>query len=105
MQNYYLTFGVKYNHEVHPCWSIATGGGWVRIEALSYDEARLIARQFFGLAWAFIYPEVRFNVKDDRPFYPDGELLHIKQLLAYTDGDTKGVLVNPKGIFTTPEPE
>lgn len=105
-KNFYLTFGLKYRDGNHPFWTGADGGGWVRIEADNEETARAIASQFFGMRWAFIYPEDHFNTRDDRPFYPKGQILNIVQRSARTPSDRgPGLAINPTGSFTTPTPE
>lgn len=80
MENFYLTFGIKYPTEPHPYWTGADHSGWVRITAQSECFARLIAKQFFGDDWAFLYPEAHFDTTDSRRHFSKGELLHLKQL-------------------------
>lgn len=106
VKNFYLTFGVKYPGTPHPCWTGATGAGWVRIMALSEDEARAVAKQFFGMAWAFVYPESRFDARDSRRFYPMGERLVLAQPINPQDGD-KAYIVwgHANGEFTAPQEE
>lgn len=76
MQNFYMTFGVQYNHEPHPTWDGATGQGWVKVVAENYDDARSMVETRFGQAWSFLYPEEHFTEKS-RSYYPMGEILSI----------------------------
>ena len=108
MKNFYLTFGVQYPEQQHPYWSAATHAGWVRIIAESEDTARMIAQQFFGKAWSLVYPEAYFDTSPSRKFYPEGELLVIKQK---DRTQVKDVIDNNRGYiasedvvgtFTTP---
>lgn len=73
MENFYLTFGVAYNHNPHPSGEDVSGKGWVRIVAPTYDEAREIAKGYYGLEWAFLTPEKRFPEKS-KNYYPHGEI-------------------------------
>lgn len=104
MENFYLTFGVKYPTEPHPYWTGADHSGWVRITAQSDYFARLIAKQFFGDAWAFIYPETHFDTSDSRRHFRKGELLHLKQMNTPASKNY-GYIVNPTcdlGTFKSP---
>lgn len=77
MNRYYVTFGQKYRHERHPQ---ASGGiyphpdGWVAIEADTYDQARAIAHEVFGVHWSFIY-----MLQPDVGMFPRGELAVIRR--------------------------
>lgn len=79
MKTFYLTFAETYSDEPHPYWSGATSAGWVRIVADSENTARLIAQQFFGKVWAFLYPENFFYPDESRRAYPLGEILVLQQ--------------------------
>lgn len=105
MENFYLTFGIKYPTEPHPYWTGADHSGWVRITAQSDYFARLIAKQFFGDAWAFLYPEAHFDTSDSRRHFSKGELLHLKQL-NHPSPKGYGYIVNPScemGTFRSPQ--
>ncbi len=72
---FYFTFGQKYREEPHPA-----GGhpdGWFAIEASSEWAARIVMRNRCGEAWAFCYPEGRF----DATRYPRGELERLGTLV------------------------
>jgi len=68
---YFLTFGIQYNTEPHPTWPECNPKGWIRINAPTYEEARNIAIEWFGLDWSMLTPSVHFNPK----FFPAGELM------------------------------
>lgn len=70
-ENYFLTFGIQYNSTPHPMWPECNPKGWVRITAPSYEQARYIAVERFGLNWSMLTPSVHFNPK----FFPAGELM------------------------------
>lgn len=63
--SFFLTFGVQYKrrpptswdgygepHPLHP--DQIDGNGFVRVESDDYEQARLLAVQHFGTAWAFL---------------------------------------------------
>lgn len=104
LKDFYLTFGLKYPEEPHPYWSGADGKGWVRISANDEEEARDIAFQFFGPRWAFIYPEDKFDRRESRRFYPNGELLRLvkRDFTVPEDKEDIGYAVAPTGTFTKP---
>lgn len=70
-QDFFLTFGVQYNSEPHPEWPECNPKGWVRITAPTYEEARSLAIERFGLNWSMLTPSVHFNTR----FFPAGELM------------------------------
>jgi hypothetical protein len=67
--DFFLTFGVQYNSEVHPLWADCNAKGWVRITAPDYERAREIATERFGLYWSTLTPGWRFQ----RHYFPAGE--------------------------------
>lgn len=73
MAEFFLTFGVQYRVEPHPTWPECNPSGWVRITASSYEEARAIAIDRFGLWWSMLTPAANFN--PNSTFFPAGELM------------------------------
>lgn len=69
--DYFLTFGIQYNSQPHPMWAECNPKGWVRITAPTYEDARAIAVDRFGLDWSMLTPSVHFNPN----FFPAGELM------------------------------
>jgi len=61
VKTFYVTFGVQYPREPHPLYERATGAGWVRIEAASWERARDVAFGLFGPHWSFLYTELEFD--------------------------------------------
>lgn len=111
MKTFYLTFGDTYSKEPHPYWSGATSAGWVRIVADSENTARLIAQQFFGKVWAFLYSENFFYPDESRKAYALGEILVLQQKdytrLEDSIENTLGFIVPAPdlGTFTNPSEE
>ena len=71
-QDFFLTFGVQYHSQPHPTWPECNPSGWVRISAPTYEDARAIAVERFGLAWSMLTPSANFT---PGRFYPAGELM------------------------------
>lgn len=111
MKTFYLTFRERYSDVPHPYWSGATSAGWVRIVADSENTARIIAQQFFGKVWAFLYSENFFYPDESRKSYPLGEILVLQQKdrirLQDAIDNTVGVIVPAPdlGTFTDPSEE
>ena len=103
---FYMTFPVHvsrtpsdmYGTELHPYWPAADGKGWVRIMARTAEQARHLAFAFFGDRYAFLYPEDKFDINEDRRFYPLGELAVIELGNLAVEGD------GPKPIVSTSSP-
>lgn len=72
VQDFYVTFGVQYNHEPHPAIDHPrVADGYVVIEAPDYDTARRLTFALFGQRFSMLYDAL------DRPaerFVPLGEL-------------------------------
>lgn len=86
-RKFYLTFGVKYRHEVHPHWEGADPDGWVLIEALDEPAARALAQQYLGMFWSMLYPDTHFTEElNKRMYYPKGTIATIS-----ADGATSTV--------------
>lgn len=66
VKDFYITFGVQYNHEPHPVIDHPSlANGYVVIEAPDYETARRLAFAVFGQKFSMIYdswerPEDRF---------------------------------------------
>jgi hypothetical protein len=55
-RGYALTFGVRYKREPHPSGLEVDPRGYVFIDVDDYDQARALANETYGPAWAFLYP-------------------------------------------------
>lgn len=66
LNNYYVTFGIKYRHEQHPHWYSAQPDGWLEVIATDYEAARALVSRYIGDAFAFMYEERAF----EREWYP-----------------------------------
>jgi hypothetical protein len=69
--DFYLTFGIQYYEETHPRWPECNPKGYVRITAGTYEQARMIAVNRFGLDWSMLTPAPHFN----RDKFPAGEVM------------------------------
>lgn len=58
---FFLTFGNKYRHELHPSGVKINPDGYVVIHAYNFNDACNLAFSKFGDAWCFIYEEGLFN--------------------------------------------
>lgn len=79
LQNFYVTFGVKYRHTTHPVWPGAHPDGYLQVIAPDEEAARLLVRRSIGPFYAFMYTEDRF----DASWCPMGRLAVI-----YEDGSS-----------------
>lgn len=75
LHNYYVTFGVKYQHEKHPHWAGAHPDGWLEVIAEDYDTARDLVARYVGNVFAFMYEADRF----ERKWHPLGRLATLTQ--------------------------
>lgn len=93
LNNYYVTFGIKYRYEKHPHWPGAHPDGWLEVIAEDYDAARALVGQYIGNVFAFMYEADRF----ERKWHPLGRLATLTQ---------DGVLWPKEGVEPpTPLPE
>lgn len=67
LQNYYVTFGVQYSREPHPCGAYIDPNGYAVIRAVSYKHAHEAAFHKYGQAWSFLYDEEDFEA-DYHPY-------------------------------------
>ncbi len=72
-QNFYVTFGVLYAHEVHPKFAQAHPDGWLRVVAENEMEARLLVVDRIGHQWSFMYVAPDFMTTAAK-YFPRGEL-------------------------------
>jgi hypothetical protein len=87
LQNFYLTFGVKYRREAHPHWEGADPDGWVLITAPDEPAARALAQEYLGMYWSMLYPGTHFTEElNKRMYYPKGTIATIS-----ADGATSTV--------------
>lgn len=61
MNNYYLTFQLKYKDEKHPILGWISSDGYYLVKANSYSEAREKVTKELGSDWAFLYDEKHFE--------------------------------------------
>jgi len=73
LQNFYVTFGVKYRHEKHEHWPDAHPDGWLLVQAEDEPAAWALVRKYIDNVYAFTYSEDRF----ERKWHPLGELARI----------------------------
>lgn len=58
---FFLTFGQKYRHQLHPSGKKINPDGWIEIFAYNYDLARQKAFEHFGSDWCWLYTEEEFR--------------------------------------------
>jgi hypothetical protein len=71
-QNFYVTFGQKYQREAHKVLAPAHPDGWLRVVAKNEIEARMVVMKKIGYQWSFIYGEDEFLKMAE--YFPRGEL-------------------------------
>lgn len=69
LQEFRLTFGLRYGDEPHPSFPAANPKGWVAVMAEDYEAARALVVERIGNAWAFLYPVDKFQAS----YHPAGE--------------------------------
>jgi len=57
---YYLTFGQQ----------SPLKNGWIEIESISYEKARILAFDVFGRYWSMLYVEEQF----EKEHFPSGKI-------------------------------
>lgn len=55
LQEFRLTFGVRYAHEEHSTFPVAQPDGYVAVLAPDYETARDLVIARIGREWAFLY--------------------------------------------------
>ncbi len=70
LQQFSLTFGLRYGDEEHPTFAKANPRGWVTVLAPGYEAARSLVNKKIGNNWAFLYPAGEFRATR----YPAGEI-------------------------------
>lgn len=69
LQEFRLTFGLRYGDEPHPSFPAANPNGWVAVTAEDYEAARALVVERIGNTWAFLYPVDKFQAS----YHPAGE--------------------------------
>jgi len=73
---FFVTFGQKWRHEVHPGFPAADPDGWLTIVAPGYRAAREFAFALLGTAWCDLYcPETG---PPPASVFPLGELARVQ---------------------------
>ncbi|HST84635.1 MAG TPA: hypothetical protein VLL08_23055 [Kineosporiaceae bacterium] len=70
LQEFKLTFGIRYRHEEHPLFPAAHPDGYVTVLAPTYEDARDVVINRLGRQWAFLYMPGDLNEK----YCPRGEI-------------------------------
>lgn len=72
MMTFAVTFGQRYRREPHPRWHRAHPDGWVEVSARDLPQARALAVEHFGIAWAMMYEKDAFIAAGSPQYYPLG---------------------------------